>query len=53
MDVSYCIVLCNDRWELGKQREFVMIGHYFGGLVLKSLMVEVHTIAKKKTKKYA
>jgi len=48
MDVSYCIVLCSDRWELGKQRKFVMIGHCFGGLVLKSLMVEARKIAKRK-----
>jgi hypothetical protein len=48
MDASYCIVFCNERWELGKQREFVMVGHCFGGLVLKSLMVEARTIAKRK-----
>jgi hypothetical protein len=48
MDVSYCIVFCSDKWELGKQHEFVMVGHCFGGLVLKSLMVEARTIAKRK-----
>lgn len=35
------IVLCSDRWRLGQRCGFVMIGHCFGGLVIKSLMEEV------------
>ncbi len=34
------IVVCSDRWRLGQRYGFVMIGHCFGGLVIKSLMEE-------------
>jgi hypothetical protein len=34
------IVLCSNRWRLGQKDGFVMIGHCFGGLVIKSLMEE-------------
>ncbi len=34
------IVLCSNMWRLGQRYGFVMTGHCFGGLVIKSLMEE-------------
>ncbi len=36
------IVLSSNRWRLGQRHGFVMIGHCFGGLVIKSLMEEAY-----------
>ncbi len=41
------IVICS-RWRLGQRHGFVMIGHCFGGLVIKSLMEEAQKRSKSK-----
>ena len=35
-------LLHNSQWQLGRHRPAVLVGHSFGGLVNKSLIVEVH-----------
>ncbi len=45
MDFHIYIVLCSE-WRLGQKHGFVMIGHCFGGLVIKSLMEEAQKGSK-------
>ena len=34
------MVVCSDRWKLGQEHPFVLVGHNIGGLVIKALVVE-------------
>jgi hypothetical protein len=46
--VHIYIVLCSNTWRLGQRYGFVMIGHCFGGLVIKSLMEEAQKRSQSK-----
>ncbi len=33
-------------WKLGQEHPFVLVGHSFGGIVIESLVVEIHRISR-------
>jgi len=36
------LILIYREWELGQKHPFVLVGHSFGGIVIKSLVFEIH-----------
>jgi hypothetical protein len=36
----------SSKWKLGQAHPFVLIGHSFGGIVIKSLVFEIHNISQ-------
>jgi hypothetical protein len=33
-------------WKLGQEHPFVLVGHSFGGIVIESLVIEIHRISQ-------
>jgi len=34
------------KWTLGQKHPFVLVGHSFGGIVIESLVMEIHKISQ-------
>ncbi|CAK9873252.1 unnamed protein product [Sphagnum jensenii] len=34
------------KWKLGREHPFVLVGHSFGGIVIESLVIEIHRISQ-------
>ncbi len=40
------ILIYSSEWKLGQEHPFVLVGHSFGGIVIKSLVFEIHKISQ-------
>ncbi len=36
----------SSKWKLGQEHPFVLVGHSFGGIVIESLVIEIHKISR-------
>jgi hypothetical protein len=36
----------SSKWKLGQEHPFVLVGHSFGGIVIESLVMEIHKISQ-------
>ncbi|CAM6021692.1 unnamed protein product, partial [Sphagnum balticum] len=39
-------VVTSSKWKLGQEHPFVLVGHSFGGIVIESLVIEIHKISQ-------
>ncbi len=40
------ILIYSRKWKLGREHPFVLVGHSFGGIVIESLVIEIHRISQ-------
>ncbi len=40
------ILIYSSKWKLGQEHPFVLVGHSFGGIVIESLVMEIHKISQ-------